>query len=219
MLNAAQLEFLLNGALWTLGLSAAAMLGGAVVGFAVAMARISASRIVRDAALVYVQLVQGTPVLVLMFVIYFGVPTFGVSVSAFWSVTIALTIFSSAYLGEIWRGCIESVPKQQWEAAWCLALTRPQRMVRVILPQALRIASPPTVGFLVQLVKNTSLASVVGFVELARAGQILNSTTFRPFLVYLIVAVIYFVICFPLSVLSRRLEQRGSRYRREVAVP
>lgn len=156
----------------------------------------------------YVQLVQGTPLLVLMFLLFFGLPGLGWNVSSLAAAGTALIVWVSAYLGEIWRGCIESVPKPQWEAGECLALTRTQRMRHVILPQAIRISTPPTVGFLVQLIKNTSLSSVVGFVELARAGQILNNTLFRPFLIYLIIAALYFLMCYPLSVLSRKLEGR-----------
>jgi polar amino acid transport system permease protein len=101
------------------------------------------------------------------------------------------------------------VPKPQWEAAECLALTRTQRMVRVIFPQAIKIATPPTVGFMVQIIKNTSLASVVGFVELARSGQIINNSLFQPFIVYLLIAAVYFCLCYPISRLSRTLERRS----------
>jgi polar amino acid transport system permease protein len=128
----------------------------------------------------------------------------------------SLTIFVSAYLGEIWRGCFESVPKPQWEAAEGLALSRSQRMMKVILPQAIRIATPPTVGFMVQIIKNTSLASVVGFVELARSGQIINNSLFEPFLIYTIIAIIYFALCYPLSRFSHRLEMRGGPARIEL---
>jgi polar amino acid transport system permease protein len=100
------------------------------------------------------------------------------------------------------------VPKTQWEAAECLALTPSQRLFKVILPQALRIATPPTVGFMVQIVKNTSLASVVGFVELARAGQVINNSLFEPFMVYMLVAGLYFLLCYPLSWWARKLENR-----------
>ena len=106
------------------------------------------------------------------------------------------------------------MPRTQWEAAECLALSRTQRMRLVVLPQAVRIGTPPTVGFMVQIVKNTSLASIIGFIELVRAGQLINNSIFQPFLVYLLIAILYFAICFPLSLWSRKLEQRlqyGSR--------
>lgn len=212
-LNFNHLMFLLNGVVWTLVLTAMAFVGGGIVGFLVALGRITPSRAVRMLTAAYVQLIQGTPLLVIMFIIYFGLPTLGFSITPLFAAGISLTIYVSAYLGEIWRGCLESVPKAQWEAAECLALSRLQRMFKVILPQAIRIATPPTVGFSVQIVKNTSLASVVGFVELTRAGQLINNSIFEPFLIYLIVAALYFCLCFPLSAFSQRLERMGPRRR------
>ncbi|MCZ7450804.1 amino acid ABC transporter permease [Agrobacterium rhizogenes] len=211
--NQNHLMFLLEGALWTIVLSGMAFIGGGIVGFLVALGRITPSRAVRLITATYVQLIQGTPLLVIMFIIYFGLPTLGLSITPLFAAGISLTIYVSAYLGEIWRGCLESVPKAQWEAAECLALSRTQRMFKVILPQAVRIATPPTVGFSVQIVKNTSLASVVGFVELTRAGQLINNSIFEPFLIYLTVAALYFCLCFPLSAFSQRLENMGSRRR------
>lgn len=206
--NANHLQFLLQGAGWTLVLSLIAFVGGGLVGFLVALCRISPLRPVRWLSTAYVQLVQGTPLLILMFLSYFGLSIVGLSLPALVAAGISMTIYVSAYIGEIWRGCIQAVPRTQWEAAECLALSRVQRMRLVVLPQALRIATPPTVGFMVQIVKNTSLASVVGFVELARAGQVVNNSLFEPFLVYMLVATFYFCLCFPLSWWSRQLERR-----------
>lgn len=217
-LGATHLQFLLQGALWTLVLSAIALVGGGLLGFLVALCRVSASRAVRIASGAYVQVVQGTPLLVIMFLVFFGLPPLGINVSPLTAASASLILYVSAYMGEIWRGCIESVPKPQWEAAECLAMSRTQRMFYVVLPQAVRIATPPTVGFLVQIVKNTSLASVVGFVELARAGQIINNSLFEPFLVYLIIALLYFAMCYPLSRWSRRLERRTGYARRQQVV-
>jgi polar amino acid transport system permease protein len=121
---------------------------------------------------------------------------------------IGLTLYSSAFLGEIWRGCIQAVPQVQWEAARALALGRWLQLRLVILPQALRVAIPPTVGFMVQILKGTSLASIIGFMELTRAAQIVNNATFRPFIVYALVAALYFILCWPLSLASRKLERR-----------
>ncbi|AYG69811.1 MULTISPECIES: amino acid ABC transporter permease [unclassified Rhizobium] len=203
------LEFLGWAALWTIGLSAMAFVGGGFLGLLVALARISSVGTLRTLASGYIQLVQGTPLLVLLFLIYFGIAILGFDqVPAIVAAAAGLTIYSSGFLGEIWRGCIESVPKTQWEAAECLALSRWQRMIRVILPQALRIATPPTVGFLVQIIKNTSLASVVGFVELSQAGKLINNSIFEPFTVFIVVAVFYFAMCFPLSLWSRNLERK-----------
>jgi polar amino acid transport system permease protein len=216
-LNVNHLLFLGHGALWTIGLSLIALIGGGIAGFIVALCRISPSRPVRVLTAGYVQLVQGTPLLVIMFLTYFGLSAIGLALSPLMAAGASLTIYVSAYLGEIWRGSIQSVPRPQWEAAEGLALSRTERMTKVILPQAVRIATPPTVGFLVQIIKNTSLASVVGFVELARAGQIINNSLFEPFLVYSIIAVIYFALCFPISRLSRRLEARADPVRLKLA--
>jgi polar amino acid transport system permease protein len=215
------LLFLLQGAAWTVGLSLIAFVGGGLLGLVVALCRVSPVKAVRLFTAGYVQLVQGTPLLVILFMTFFGLPVLGLKLSPLAAAGLSLTIYVSAYLGEIWRGCIESVPRAQWEAAECLALTRSQRMRMVVLPQALRIATPPTVGFMVQIIKNTSLASVVGFVELARSGQLINNSVFEPFLVYVVIAVLYFAMCFPLSRWSQRLERRGAGAQRQAvaAIP
>lgn len=218
--NLGHLQFLLTGAMWTLVLSLMAFVGGGLVGFLVALGRTSPWRMLRIVAGFYVTVVQGTPLLIILFITYFGLPTLGYSISPLLAAGLSLTIYVGAYLGEIWRGCLQSVPKAQWEAAECLALSKTSRMFRVILPQAIRIATPPTVGFCVQIIKNTSLASVVGFVELARAGQLINNSIFEPFLIYVIVAALYFCLCYPVSLLSRRLERRGAaRLRTLKALP
>jgi polar amino acid transport system permease protein len=215
-LNIHHLVFLGQGALWTVGLSAIALIGGGLAGFMVALCRISPSRIVRLLSAAYVQLIQGTPLLVIMFLSYFGLSAIGFNISPLTAVSASLTVYVAAYLGEIWRGCLQSVPRPQWEAAEGLALSRTQRMRMVILPQAIRIATPPSVGFMVQIIKNTSLASVVGFVELARSGQIINNSLFEPFLIYTIIAGIYFALCYPISRLSRRLEERVGPVRSDI---
>lgn len=212
-LNPGHIRFLLEGAAWTLALSLIAFAGGGACGFLVALGRIAPLRAVRALTTLYVQIVQGTPLLVILFLIFFGLPQLGFSISPLMAASLSMTIYVSAYLGEIWRGCIQSVPQAQWEAAECLAMSRTQRMLKVILPQAVRIATPPTVGFSVQIIKNTSLASVVGFVEITRAGQLINNSIFEPFVIYMIVAALYFCLCFPVSVFSRRLERRGAARR------
>ena len=200
--------YLLQAARWTILLSLIAIAGGAVLGLALALARVSKLRMLRALAIVYIQIVQGTPLLILLFLSYFGLSLVGLRLDPLVAAGISLTFYVGAFLGEIWRGCIEAVPRTQWEASDCLGLNRFQQYAYVILPQAVRIATPPTVGFMVQVVKNTSLASIIGFVELTRAGQIVNNSTFQPFLVFLFVAAIYFAICYPLSVTSRALERK-----------
>ncbi len=203
------LYFMAYGTLWTVVLSAIALTGGGLAGFLIALCRVSASRFLRNTVGCYVQLIQGIPLLVIMFLSYFGLAAIGIKISPLAAASVSLTIYVSAYLGEIWRGCIQSVPRAQWEAAECLALSRIQRMFKVILPQAIHIATPPTVGFFVQIIKSTSLASVLGFVELARSGQIINNSIFEPFLIYTIIAAVYFSLCYPLSLWSQKLEKKA----------
>ncbi|KQT84033.1 amino acid ABC transporter permease [Aurantimonas sp. Leaf443] len=207
--------FLVQSLQWTLILTALALAGGGVVGFLVALARVSVWRWLRLAASVYIQVIQGIPVLMILFLSYYGLSLMGYQLPPLVAAGVSMTIYASGYLAEIWRGSIQSVPKQQWEGSESLAMTRWQQYRHVVLPQAVRISLPSTVGFAVQVVKNTSIASLIGFVELARAGQLINNATFQPFRVFLVVAALYFAVCYPLSQLSRWLERRlhvGSRH-------
>jgi polar amino acid transport system permease protein len=189
-------------------LSALAFVLGSIGGFGVMLARISPRRWLSRPAMVYIEAIQGIPLLILLFIVYFGLSVYGFQVPALVAAGLALMVYTSAYLGDIWRGCIDAMPKPQWEAAECLSLTRWQTLRLVIIPQALRLALPPTVGFLVQVIKMTSLASVIGFVELTRAGQIINNSIFQPFLVFGLVGVFYFVLCYPLSRWSQSMEKK-----------
>jgi polar amino acid transport system permease protein len=200
--------YLLQAALWTIALSLLAFIGGGLFGFVIALARTSRSPTARLLAGAYIQLVQGIPLLVLLFLAYFGLSIAGFDLSGLVAAGISFTLYAAAFLGEIWRGCIEAVPRTQWEAAECLGFSRREQLQKVILPQAARIAVPPTVGFMVQVVKNTSLASIIGFVDLSRAGQIINNATFQPFTVFGVVALIYFLMCYPLSTLAKSLERK-----------
>lgn len=200
--------FLLQSLQWTLALTAIALVGGGIVGFLVALARTAQPRWLRISAATYIQVVQGIPVLMILFLSYYGLSLAGYRLPPLVAAGMSMSIYASGYLGEIWRGCIQAVPKPQWESSESLALSTAQQYRYVILPQAVRLSLPPTVGFLVQLVKNTSIASLIGFVELSRAGQLINNATFQPFRVFLVVALLYFIICYPMSQLSRRLERR-----------
>ncbi|HEY0294696.1 MAG TPA: amino acid ABC transporter permease [Bordetella sp.] len=203
--------FIVEAVRWTVLLSLVAFVGGAVVGLPVALARTAPPRWLRVCATVYIQLLMGTPLLMQLFLMYFGPPALlGVEVDAWVAAAIALTLNSAAFLAEIWRGCIQAVPQGQVQAARALGLRYPSLMRCVVLPQAFRISLPATVGFLVQLVKATSLASIIGFVEVTRAGQIINNATFRPAMVFGIVAIIYFVLCWPMSRYAAALERRYS---------
>ena len=205
------LRNLLLAARWTVLLSLAAFAGGALVGTALLVARIARLPGAGRGAALYVQLFQGTPLLMQLFLAYFGLALLGLDVPAWAAACLALTLYSSAFLTEIWRGCVEAIPRGQWEASDSLALDLRQTLLHVIAPQALRIAIPPTVGFAVQVIKGTALASVLGFIELTKAGTMISNATFRPFTVYACVALLYFALCFPVSAWARRLERTTSR--------
>jgi polar amino acid transport system permease protein len=207
------LLFLLTATQWTVLLSLIAFAGGGVAGFATALLRVAEHPLPRYLAIGYIRLFQGTPLLMQLFMVFFGGTMLGFQTSPWTAAAIALTLNAGAFLGEIWRGAIQAVPAGQWEAAKALALRYHERMGLVVLPQATRLAIPPTVGFLVQLVKSTSLASIIGFTELTRAGQLVNNATFRSFLVFTIVGLIYFALCWPLSLLAQYLERRLGRAR------
>jgi polar amino acid transport system permease protein len=192
---------------WTLLLSAVAFLCGGIAGFLLMLMRISPLWPVRHLSRAYAEVVQGTPLLIQFLLAFFGLSILGIELTPWMSATIALTTFTSAFLSDIWRGSVQSIPKGQWEAARAMSFNYFQQLGLVILPQAVRQSVAPTVGFLAQVIKGTSLASAIGFVELARSATNITNVTFEPFFVYLITAIIYFAICFPISVASRRLER------------
>jgi polar amino acid transport system permease protein len=198
---------LLLAARWTVLLSLVAFVCGGLVGMTVLFMRTSRSRALRVFAKAYIEVFQGTPLLMQLFLLFFGVSLAGIETPPWLAAGIALTLFTSAYLAEIWRGCVDAIPRGQWEASSSLAMTYFEQMRHVILPQALRIAIPPTVGFSVQVVKSTAVTSIIGFVELTKAGSVITNATFAPFTVYGLVALMYFCLCFPLSVYARRLER------------
>ncbi|CAN7656468.1 amino acid ABC transporter permease [Pseudorhodoferax sp. LjRoot39] len=193
---------------WTVVLSLIAFVGGGLVGLGLLVARLSGRRGMDAIVGGYVQLFQGTPLLMQLFLAYFGIALFGIQTSAWVAASVALTLYTSAFLTEIWRGCVAAIPKGQWEAADSLALSFGEKLRHVVLPQAVKIAVPPTVGFLVQVVKGTALASVIGFIELTKAGTMITNATFKPFVVYSCVALLYFVLCFPISLYAKTLERK-----------
>ena len=205
------LWFIAAAAQWTIALSLIAFIGGAAVGLLLALARTSDKPLPMAVAGAFIQVFQGTPLLLQLFLIFFGLPVLGLEVSPWVAAGTALVLNTGAFLGEIWRGCIQAGPRGQWEAAEALGLQYVARMRRVVLPQAFKIALPPTVGYLVQIIKGTSLAAIIGFTEVTRAGQIINNATFQPLPVFTTVAAIYFVICWPLSLLAAHMERKRAR--------
>jgi polar amino acid transport system permease protein len=197
---------LLLAARWTVALSLVAFVGGGLVGLALLLLRVSKLRGSGIFVSGYVQLFQGTPLLMQLFLAYFGLALFGFKTSAWFAAALALTLYTSAFLTEIWRGCVEAIPRGQWEAGRSLALNFSELLRYIVLPQAGRIAIAPTVGFLVQVIKGTALASVIGFIEITKAGGMITNATFAPFLTYSCVALLYFALCYPISYTAKRLE-------------
>ncbi|AIB14435.1 amino acid ABC transporter permease (plasmid) [Azospirillum argentinense] len=202
------LRNLLLAARWTVVLSLVSFIGGGLLGMALLYLRIGKARAGQMFVQGYVELFQGTPLLMQLFLAFFGLGLFGIDVPAWLAAGLALVLWTAAFLVEIWRGCVESVARGQWEASASLGMGYVQQMRYVILPQAVRVAVPPTVGFSVQVVKGTALTSIIGFVELSKAGTVVTNATFEPFTVYGLVALIYFALCWPLSKSSQILERK-----------
>ena len=168
--------FILEAARWTIALSLIAFIGGALGGLLVALARTSENAAARAAATAFVQVFQGTPLLLQLFLVFFGAPVIGIDVNPWVAAGVALILNTSAFLGEIWRGCIQAVPRGQWEAADALGLHYVARMRDVVLPQAFKIALAPTVGYMVQVIKGTSLAAIIGFTEVRSSAEMTDTT-------------------------------------------
>lgn len=210
-----ELWFLLFSARWTMLLSLIAFLGGGALGLVVAVLRVARSRLVRAAAAVWIRVLQGTPLLVQLLVVYYGTSFVGLHPDAWIAAAIAFVVGSSAFFGEIWRGCIEAIPRGQWESATALGLRFVPTLRLVVLPQALRLMLAPTIGYMVQIVKSTSIASLIGIAELTRTAVLVNTVTFEPVKVFGTVTLTYFAMCWPLSLLAayvaRRLDARHGR--------
>lgn len=209
-LGTQHLSLIWHGALVTLQICALSVLFGGLLGIVIGLMSTGTIRALRWVAALYVAVIRGIPVLLIIFFVYFGIPLMapGSSLSEYWAAVIALSVFASAYIGELVRGSIQAVPGGQFEAADALGLSYAQRMRWVILPQAARVIVPPGVGFLVVLIKDSSLVAVIGLIDLTRAGNVVSSLTADPITTYLIVGAGYFVICYTLSSLGRRYEQR-----------
>ncbi len=204
------LSLILNGAVVTIQICVLSLLFGSILGLLLGLMTTSSIKVLRIVSTLYVALIRGIPVLLIIFFVYFGVPLLvpGTSLPDYWAGVIALSFFASAYIAELVRVSIQAIPRGQFEAAHALGLSYPARMRWIILPQAARIMVPPGVGFLVILIKDSSLVAVIGLVELTRAGNIVSSLTAEPIATYLIVGACYFVICYALSAAGRRYERR-----------
>jgi cystine transport system permease protein len=203
--------FLLKGAYYTLYITIVSMLFGLIIGLVVAVARLKGNRPVRWLARSYVSIIRGTPVLVQIAVIYYGLDDYGISFGSLTAACLALSINTGAYLSETFRGAILAVPKGQTEAAYATGMSPGQTMWRIILPQAVRIAIPPMGNTFVGMLKETSLVSVIGVSELMRQAQLLQAQYLRymPFL--LEIGIMYWIMSIGFSAILERVEKRLSR--------
>lgn len=203
---------LIEATQFTIYLSLIAFGGGGLVGALITLLRIAPGKRGRKIALSYIWFFQSTPLLMLLFLTGLGVPRLlGLDVNPWVAAIVSLTVYSSAYLSDVWRGAIESLPSGQWEGGSALGLSFSQTLRLVILPQAIRVALAPTVGFMVQIIKGTSLAYIIGFHDLMAIGKRWANAPVdgtEPFIIYPLMALIYFCLCYPLSLTARHLENR-----------
>lgn len=197
---------LLLAARWTLWLSLIALLCGSIVTCGLLMVHLTGRKQLQYLITLYRWLFQGTPLLLQLFLTFFGLAMFGLNLTAWQAAALTLTLYTSAYLFDVWLGSIQAISPTQWQAGRCLGLNWFQTFIHIILPQALRIALAPTVGLMVQVIKATAVTSIIGFVELTKAGSLLSNVTYQPFKVYGLVALGYFLLCYPLSILRGYLE-------------
>ena len=206
------LPLLRAGILFTVPLTLLSFALGLAVGFIAAITRLFGPAPLSAIVKFYVWVIRGTPLLVQLFLIFYGLPSIGIVLDAFPAALIGFTLNVGAYTSEIIRAVITAVPKGQWEAAFSIGMTWPQAMRRTILPQASRIAVPPLSNTFIALIKDTSLAAAVTVPELFQAGQRIVATIYEPLIIYIEVAIIYLALSSVLSTLQTRLEKRLSRY-------
>ncbi|MEM1288927.1 MAG: amino acid ABC transporter permease [Pseudomonadota bacterium] len=212
---------LLEATQFTIYLSLIAFIGGGFVALLVTLARVSPSKNAKALTAGYIWAFQSVPLLMLLFLLGLGVPRLlGIDIDPWIAASIALVVYTSAYLSDVWRGAIEAIPDGQWQAGRALGLRFLSVVRLIIVPQAFKLLLAPTVGFMVQIIKGTSLAFIIGFHDLMNVGKRWANAPVEgtePFLIYPLMALIYFALCFPLSVWSRRLERRlGSASKKPV---
>ena len=209
MLNFNQFILLLKGLQLTLEISILGMLAGSIIGIVIGFLRASKNPIIKNISRIYVEIFRGSPLIIQLFIIYYGLPIlFKINVSAFVTAFIAVTLYTSGYMAEVFKASIEAISITQWESAYSLGLSYPVIALQIILPQALKIALPPAIGVLILVIKDSSLASVIGFTELTRMSNIVRAQTFTTFNVYAIAALLYFIVCYAISYLGHYLEKR-----------
>ncbi len=212
-----ELWFLVFSARWTLLLSLIAFGGGGALGLLVAGCRIAPSVWLRRGAAGWIRALQGTPILVQLLLVYYGTSFIGLRPDAWTAAAITFVVSTSAFFGEIWRGCLQSIGVGQWDAGRALGFRFTGTLRHIVLPQAVRLMLPPTIGYMVQIVKTTSVASLIGIAELTRTAVMINTVTFEPVSVFGVVTLTYFALCWPLSFVAERLA-RGMDLKRNAGV-
>ena len=202
-------QLLLSGLIITAKLSVVSVICSTLLGVIVGVLFTFQHKAVRFVLRVYVEIFRGCPVLMQLFMGYFGIAYLGIDIDIFTATAVVFTLYGGAYIAEIVRSGIESIPKGQWEAAECVGLSRLNVLRDVILPQSFKVSLPPLIGFHLGMIKDTSIASIIGYSELLREGKTIMNITGFPFETYLIVALIYFVICYPLSKFVSSMERRA----------
>ena len=204
---------LLEGALkYTLPLTLIAFFFGIIIAILTALARVSTSKTLQIIARIYVSAIRGTPLLVQLFILFYGLPTVGIVIDPFPAAVFGFSLNVGAYASEIIRAAILSIPKGQWEAAQTIGMNYVQSLRRIILPQAARVSIPPLSNTFISLVKDTSLASLILVTEMFRRAQEIAATNYEFLLLYVEVGIIYWVICFILSLIQGRIEHKLDRY-------
>lgn len=205
---AKNLPYLLSGVKFTIALAGLVIIVGTFLGIILGLSKLSDAPLIRYPAGLIVEVTRDTPIIMQMFFIFFGLPALGIRLQTFPAAALAMSLFAAGNMAEIVRGAIDSLPRGQFDAAKSLGLNYFQMMIYVIIPQALRRMIPPAMGLFTTLIKDTSLAAIIGAFELTRAGQEIIERTFRSLEIYLVVAAIYFIICYPLSYSTRRMEKQ-----------
>jgi len=206
------LPFVLGGLPMTLGISIIGMAMGLFIGFFLALMRNSSSYLLRWPARIYISFMRGTPILVFLYILYFGLPVVGIKLSALTAACVGFGLNSAAYIAEVNRASMNSIGVGQWESAKALNLNYWTTITKIIVPQATRIALPPLTNVFMDIVKATSLAAVITVPELFQKTQIVVGRSFDAMTLYLLVALIYWPICILIGILQERLEKYFSKY-------
>ncbi len=206
--------FVLQGLKYTLLITLITLVIGLFIGLIIALMRMSTSKLLRYPARVYISIIRGTPLLVQLFILYFGLPVIGITFSPFVAAVIGLSLNVGGYSAEIFRGALLSIPKGQWEAAYSINMTYGQTLYRIVMPQALRVALPPLANTLLSLVKDTSLLSAITVPEMLYQAKIIGGREFDYLTMYILVAIFYWLVCTVLAWIQDRLEDRYGKFAR-----